>query len=556
MRWNQTNVAFSRPVRWLVALLGKHVIPCEFSGVHAGNVTRGLRPFDLPEMVIHEAGEYFEVMRKAGILLETEERKTAIVTQVEALAAQAAGDALIDPGLLDEVANLVESPTAILGSFNPEYLSLPEEVLISVMKKHQRYFAVRKPAGADHLPGALLPHFIVIRNGDFTHPGAPHPGAPHLDLVRQGNEHVLAARFADANFFVRDDLKQRLEQFIPGLDTLMFQTKLGSMLDKTRRVVAITEALAPVIGLTTEETQVAHRAAELCKADLATRMVVEMTSLQGVMGRFYARRSSEDPAVALAIYEHYLPRFAGDAVPSSSAGLAVGLADRLDSLAGLFAVGLAPSGNKDPFGQRRTALGLVQSLISWNLDLDIQQGLEIAAAHLPAAAGATALPATLQFVTERLRNLLLDGGARFDHVEAVLAVQGRNPARAARAVKELAKWTERPDWNTILPAYARCVRITRPVGETYAVAPEAFIEPAEHALWAALQAAEATPRTPGSVDDLMNAFLPVIPVINVFFEAILVMAPEADVRQNRLGLLQRIAGLAEGLADFSKLEGF
>ncbi len=374
--------------------------------------------------------------------------------------------------------------------------------------------------------------------------------------MRQGNEHVLGARFADANFFVRDDLKQRLEEFVPHLNTLMFQTKLGSMLEKTRRVQAITGALAPAIGLTAEEIQVTGRAAGLCKADLATRMVVEMTSLQGVMGRFYALRSNEVPAVAQAIYEHYLPRFAGDAVPASRAGLAVGLADRLDSLAGLFAVGLAPSGNKDPFGQRRTALGLVQNLISWNLDLDVLQGLETAAAQQPLPVEGAALQATLQFVIERLRNLLLEGGARFDHVDAVLAVQGRIPARAARAVNELAKWTGRPDWNTILPAYARCVRITRPIGDTYIVAPQAFLEATEHALWAALQAAEAARRAPGSADDLLNAFLPMIPAINVFFEAILVMAPEPEIRQNRLGLLQRIAGLAEGVADLSRLEGF
>jgi len=553
MRWNQTNVSFSRPVRWLVALLGKRVVPCEFAGSHSSNVTRGLRPNDSPEIAIPEASQYFDVIRRAGILLETEERKNAIVSQVQALAAQAGGEAVMDPGLLAEVVNLVESPKAILGSFNPEYLSLPEEVLISVMKKHQRYFPVRKPAGVQGAPHycALLPHFIVIRNGDSA-----HYSAAHMDLVRQGNEHVLGARFADANFFVRDDLKQRLEEFVPHLNTLMFQTKLGSMLDKTRRVQAITDALAPIIGLSAEETKVAGRAAGLCKADLATRMVVEMTSLQGIMGRFYALRSNEDPAVALAIFEHYLPRFAGDAVPASKAGLVVGLADRLDSLSGLFAVGLAPSGNKDPFGQRRTALGLVQNLISWNLDLDVLQGFETAAAQQPLPVEEAALQATVQFVIERLRNLLLEGGARFDHVDAVLAAQGRIPARVARAVDELAKWTGRPDWNTILPAYARCVRITRPIGEAYAVAPQAFLEPAEHALWAALQAAEAAPRAPGSVDDLLNAFLPMIPAINTFFEAILVMAPEPDIRQNRLGLLQRIAGLAEGVADMSRLEGF
>lgn len=237
-------------------------------------------------------------------------------------------------------------------------------------------------------------------------------------------------------------------------------------------------------------------------------------------------------------------------------GLAVGLADRLDTLAGLFAANLAPSGNKDPFAQRRTALGLVQNLLAWELDLDLRTALAAAAAHLPIAASPESQAAVLEFIIERLRNWLLDQGWRYDVVEAVLAVQGYNPANAARQVKALSAWVERPEWRTILPAYARCVRITRDLDERFAVNPAAFAEPAEQELFAALQTAENLPRQSGSVDDFLAAFIPMIPAISRFFEDVLVMTEDLALRQNRLGLLQRIAALAEGVADFSRLEGF
>jgi glycyl-tRNA synthetase len=329
------------------------------------------------------------------------------------------------------------------------------------------------------------------------------------------------------------------------------------MLDKVKRVIGLVEAFSSWLSLSPEEKATAVRAAELCKADLATHMVVEMTSLQGIMGRDYALRSGESPAVAQAIFEHYLPRFAGDALPQSKAGLLVGLADRLDTLAGLFAAGLAPSGAKDPFAQRRAALGLVQALIAQDVDFDLEAALkEVALPALPIAASAENQAACLQFIVERLRNLLLEAGFRYDIVDAVITVLGRNPARAARGVKELTAWVERPDWHTILPAYARCVRITRDLSERYPVNPAFFVEAEEKNLYSALQTAENTPRQPASVDDFLNAFLPMIPAVNRFFDAVLVMAEDAALRQNRLGLLQRIAALASEAAEMSKLEGF
>jgi len=281
--------------------------------------------------------------------------------------------------------------------------------------------------------------------------------------------------------------------------------------------------------------------------------------LQGLMGRHYARMSGEPEAVAEAIFEHYLPRYAGDSTPASRPGLAVGLADRLDTLVGLFAAGLAPSGNKDPFAQRRAALGLVQNLIAWELDFDLYDAIELAAGQLPITASPESQSACLTFIIERLRNLLLEQGLRYDLVDAVLAEQGRNPARSARAVKALANWVKRPDWNMILPAYARCVRITRDQPEHYPVRTERFAEVAETELFTALQVAEAACAGNdrlGSPDVFLNALLPMIPAIDRFFDDVLVMVEDAGVRQNRLGLLQRIAALASGVADMSRLEGF
>jgi glycyl-tRNA synthetase len=549
IRWNATNVAFSRPIRWLMALYGRgedcQVLPFEYAGLRSGGTTRGLR-FRQPEQFqVRTPAEYFAFLASQGILLDVKDRQAAIRLQVQELAGQVGGTVADDPALLAEVANLIEAPTSLRGSFDPEHLKLPREVLVSVMKKHQRYFPVVSGSG-DSQAGALLPYFITVRNGDKE----------GLDVVTDGNEHVIRARFADAAFFVRQDTKKSLESYLPRLNTLTFQVKLGSMLDKSHRITALVGDLAGQVGLAGDELAVARRAAELCKADLATQMVVEMTSLQGLMGQYYALNSGEPEAVALAIFEHYLPRYAGDRTPEGRPGLAVGLADRLDSLVGLFAAGLAPTSNKDPFALRRAALGLVQNLIAWDLSFDLKAALEAAATHQPVQAGPESRKAVLDFVVERLRNALLEQGRRYDVVDAVLAAQGWDPARASRAVKELEGWVSRPDWNSILPAYARCVRITRDLQERYSVVPPAFAERAEVELYEALIGAEAKPRSPGSADDFLSAFLPMIPAINHFFDAVLVMAEDKRLRLNRLGLLQRIAALADGVADMSRLEGF
>jgi len=533
MRWNGSGVAFSRPIRWMVALLGSGVVPFEYAGVESGRVTRGLRPFGSPEIGIESADHYLDAIRSHGIVIDSTERSALIEKEVKRLAASIGGEASIQPELLAEVTNLVESPTPLIGEFESEYLALPDDVLISVMKKHQRYFPVTQN-------GKLMARFAAVRNGDEA----------HLDLVREGNEHVIRARFADANYFVREDVKQPLEAFRPKLSKLTFQTKLGSMLDKSERIHKLAGTLATMLALDGNEKKDALRAAFLCKADLATHMVVEMTSLQGIMGGEYARRSGESEAVAAAIGEQYQP------VPKGKLGVAVSLADRLDSLAGLFAAGLIPSGAKDPFGLRRAALGVVQPLIEHGIDFDLRVAIRAAGAFQPIAVSNETYDQILDFINGRLRVLLIDEGYRYDVVEAVLAERGFDSHQVKKSVSELSEWVKRPDWNTILPAYARCVRITRDQKQTYEVVPANFVTEAEKILWDAYQSAPRTLDAVTSTNGFLTAFVPLIPAITRFFDEVLVMDEDQRVPENRLGLLQRIAAMAKGVADMSKLEGF
>ncbi|MBN1178120.1 MAG: glycine--tRNA ligase subunit beta [Anaerolineae bacterium] len=543
MRWNQSGVAFSRPIRWFVALLGTDVVPFAYAGIASGRASRGSRPAGSPSFDVPGAAAYVALLDAHHILLDPAARRAAVAEQVAVLAASVGGRTPDDPALLAEVTHLVEQPTAILGHFDAAYLTLPDAVLVAVMKKHQRYFPI---VDAD---GRLMPHFVVVRNG----------GEAHAELVRHGNEEVIRARFADAAFFYKADTRQALEAFLPRLDTLTFEEHLGSMLDKTRRIEQLVPELAHVLGLSVEETTTATRAARLCKADLATQMVVDFTSLQGVMGREYALTSGEPPAVAQAIFEHYLPRFSGDVQPQHLPGLVVGLADRLDSLTGLFAAGLAPSGSADLYGLRRAALAVVQNLIAAEQSFSVGDGLARAVRRLPIEAPAGALAAAQEFVAGRLRVYLREQGLPYDVVEAVLAARGDDPFQAQTAAVQLNLWIVREDWPTILDNYARCVRITRSFEERFVLDADRFVQPAEHELYAAYQDVRARVTPESSVDAFLTAFLPLAPVIDRFFakeSGVLVMDADPAVRENRLALLQHVAGLAVGIVDLSQLEGF
>jgi glycyl-tRNA synthetase len=568
MRWplppqssdTAASVAFSRPIRWLVSLFGDGVVPFEYAGLAAGRQTRGSRAEGSPAIEVPTANDYCNVMAAHHVIVDRAARQAEIIRQITDLAAEVGGRVPDDPGLLDEVTDLVEQPTALRGNFAAEYLHLPKEVLITVMKKHQRYFPVV------NAEGALMPHFIAVRNG----------GSEHLDVVQAGNEGVLRARYADADYFFKADTSHKLEEFTPRLGTLTFQVKLGSMLDKVQRVQQLAPVIGAMLGLDDAEEIVLQRAAALFKSDLVTQMVVELTSLQGTMGREYANRSGEPEAVADAIYEHYLPRFQGDALPASRPGLALGIANRLDSLVGLFSVGLAPTSTADPFGLRRDALGLVQALIGCSQPLDLRKAVSAAAGFLPARSATTeqtveelqVLVDVLAFIRDRLYGVLRseaesrtagrDQGLPHDVVAAVLSERGHDPYRAAVAARELADLVVAPDWPETLVAYARAKRIVRGIAEAYPLAPERYVLDAERLLHAAWRVAahrlDETPDRPVSV--LGEILRDLKDPINRYFTEVLVMADDPELRRARLALVQRIAALPDGIADLSQLQGF
>ena len=541
MRWNETNVSFPRPLRWLVGLLGDQVVPFAYAGVASGRSTTGLRPHGSPEIELDHADDYLATMAEHRIVIDVAERREQVRTQAKALAATVEGRIPDNPVLLDEVTNLVERPTALLGQFEPEYLALPQDVLVTVMMTHQRYFPVVQAESSE-----LMPFFVAVRNGDDH----------HLDVVREGYEDVLRARFADAKFFYDNDTRQSLEDFLPRLDTLTFQEELGSMLDKSKRLEKLVPIVGRALGMDGAEQAAAQRAAHLCKADLATQLVIELTSLQGFMGREYARLSGEEEAVATAIFEHYLPRSAVDALPETRQGLALGLANRLDSLVGLFAVGLAPTGSADRYHLRRDALGLVQNLTAHEIALLLCPLLAEAAALMPLPVPEQALDEVTLFITERLRGWLRDQGFRYDVVDAVLAERGDDPYSAYRGVAQLAAWVQRDDWMDLLNAYGRCIRIVRDQAERLDFVPDLDPESATAALGEAYQIARAQITPTSDVDRFLTAIRPMIPAINCFFDDVLVMHEDRELRESRLGLLQDIWDLSRGIVDMARLEGF
>jgi glycyl-tRNA synthetase len=408
------------------------------------------------------------------------------------------------------------------------------------MSKKQRYFTV---VGAD---GRMLNKFITVRNGNSR----------DLDNVRHGNEDVVRARFADANYFFKQDIEKPLDAYLPRLDTIMFQGKLGSMLDKSKRIADLVDPIAAAVGADAGTVNVAKKAARLCKADLATNMVVEITALQGSMGRDYHLRTAQDDAdkaeVAQAIYEHYLPRYSGDAAPSGKPGLIVGLADKLDSIAGLFSVGLAPKGSADPFALRRAAIGIVNNLIQARQSFAIKDGLKSAAARLPVTMDPVAIAAAADFIGDRARVIFTDAGHKHDVVDAVLSAQGDNPYRASVAITVLGAAVKAERWPKLLAAFSRCARIT---AKADVGAPKALVDdPSPEAR--ALAQAVAGVAKPTDVAGWVAAIEAIETPINTFFDKTMVMAEDANLRQSRLALLGRIVALADGVVDASKLEGF
>ena len=550
MRWNASGISYPRPLRWIVALYGDQPVTFTWAGVTSGTTSRGPRfvdaaaalpPGEFTTFPVPAAAAYFDAVAGQGIVVDRGQRRALIQRLVAETAAQVGGATPADDALLDEVTDLVEAPQPLLGHFEESYLALPMPVLISVMKKHQRYFPVLRD-------GQLLPNFITIANAaNLAHP----------EVVTAGNEGVIRARYADAAYFYRQDTGRTLESFTPRLGTLTFHEKLGSMLDKAKRLEQLAPRIAHMLHASAEDSAAVRRAAALAKSDLVTSMVVEMTSLQGIMGEIYALAGGESPAVAQAIREHYLPRYAGDANPAGLPGLALSLADKLDSLAGLFAVGAIPTGSADPFGLRRAALGIVNNLLAAGVHFSVVDGLAAAAELQPVAVSQAALAETATFITRRLQGVLADAGYNFDVVEAALAVRGNDPVAAQTACRELQTLVALPDWPGVFTAYARCARITRTLGDHLELRPSAYQEQVERDLHAAYTSAVAALDKAAEPAAVLGAELARLAgPINAYFDKVLVNADAPELRQARLALVQRIAALPARVADLSKLQGF
>jgi glycyl-tRNA synthetase len=540
MRWNWTNTAYSRPLRWCVALLGDQVIPFTYAGLASGRASRGLRNADTLEFEIPSAAAYAAALEQHGIWLNIAQRRDVIWEQAQKLAVEAGGRVpeSAKEGLLDEVTNLVEHPTLLLGRFEDEYLSLPRDVLVTVMRKHQRYFPV------EDAQGSLLPYFITAANGQID-----------AEAVRAGNEAVIRARYADAAFFWKQDTAQAFADFRPALSGLIFQGKLGSMLDKTARLEHLVAVLADTLHIRADERQTLARAAALAKADLVTHMGVEFTSLAGIMGREYALRSGESAAVAQAIFEHTLPRYAGDRLPVSLPGMVLALADRLDSLAGLFGIGLVPKATSDPFALRRAALGIVQTLIERDLKIDLRDAIHAAAQLQPVQVSAEAEAQVLDFIVKRMQQWLLERGERHDLLQAVLNTRGFNPASAVATLQELNLRIDSDEFQQVLTAYSRPARIIRDREIAGDIDPDRFETDAERAVWQHYQHARQTLTPASSLSAFVDVFAPLVPHIDRFFDQVMVMADDETLRNNRLRLMKAYADLTAGIVDLMQIQG-
>ena len=410
MRWGGKNIRFVRPIRYFVCLMDEEVIDFEIEGIKTGNITKGHRFLGSSEIVINTPDEYEAKLKENFVILDDEQRKALILEQCKAVADSLGGTLMMDEDLLEEVNYIVEYPTAFYGEFDESYLSLPKEAIITPMKEHQRYFPV---LDAD---GKLLNKFITVRNG----------GSYAIDNVKRGNEKVLDARLSDALFFYHEDTKKPLEAYVERLDTIVFQQKLGTILDKTKRIQNLSEKIAKALALTLPNLD---RAAYLSKADLTTAMVFEFTELQGIMGRYYANLSNEPSEVAEAIYEHYLPRFAGDELPSTNEGIILALSDRLDSVAGFFAIGIQPTGSQDPYALRRQALGILNIMMEKKLDVRLFDLLDLALENFDFEDmdKQSVKSDLMSFFELRLKNLFTDMGIRYDVVDAIINIEDSNP---------------------------------------------------------------------------------------------------------------------------------
>lgn len=542
MRWGYGDMRFARPIRWLVALLGSQVLPLEVAGVVSGNMTRGHRFLVSEPQTIPEPGQYLDVLDKAWVIADQDRRRKMILTQIDNVAAEHGGKVLADPKLLEEVTYLVEYPTALYGNISEQYMDIPAEVLTTTMKEHQRYFPVVDGTGS------LKPGFIAVRSGTDQ----------HLEIVRAGNEKVLRARLDDAAFFWGEDQKLKLEAQAEKLGKVVFLEKLGTVRDRVERLVYLTDWLAEHLQYSQNVRQKARRAALLAKSDLVSHMVYEFPELQGIMGEKYALLAGEDKAAAQAIREHYLPRFSGDSLPQSKEGTLVALADKIDAIIGCFSLGLIPTGSQDPYALRRQAQAICLIINEGNLPLSLSALVEQVYGQYQKR---FQLDQTLDqvqansqdFFKQRLRFLLSEAGIGYDVVDAVLAAGIDLPSAVGKRALALTAFRSHQDFGALLTAYTRAANLAQK-GEGGDVRVNMLREQAEQNLWAGIQKARVLIDSAGEdYAAVFQAMADLRPFVDAFFDGVMVMAEDAEVRQVRLALLAGVVNLMDGVADLSKI---
>lgn len=546
MRWGAGSQEFVRPVHWAVMLFGASVIDAEILGVRTGKHTQGHRFHGPSQLAISHPAKYSQLLlEKAHVVADVHERRERIRKDVTEVAESIGGRAVIEDKLLDEVTSLVEWPVALAGRFDEQFLRLPQEVPIATMQDHQRYFPVRDAEGR------LMNYFITVANIASRDP----------DKVRDGNERVVRPRLADAAFFWDTDRRERLDARCEALKTVTFQAKLGSVFAKSERVNSLAQRIAESIG---GNAELASRAARLSKCDLLSAMVGEFPELQGLMGKYYAQHDGEDAEVASALEEQYWPRFAGDKLPATKTGIALSIADKLDTIAGIFCIGQKPTGARDPFGLRRAALGILRTVIEHQLDLDLRQLIEGAVSLQPVAAPENVGEEIWSYLMERMRASYLEEGAgravTTEMFDAVLASKPHSPLDIDIRLQALEKFLALPEATSLASANKRIANILRKASGDLsgAVDTAKLQEGAERQLFDHVVSMERAVNPLFSRREYAAALTQLATLredVDRFFDAVMVMADDPEVRANRLGLLMRLRGLFLQVADLSRLPG-
>lgn len=541
MHWGNLDAKFVRPVRWLVALLDEEVIPVEFATVKSGNVTRGHRFLGADEITIKNAASYVDTLKENFVMVDQDARRELISKQLHDIAASKNASIVWDDDLLEEINYLVEWPTALCGGFEESYLALPDAAIITPMKDHQRYFPL-----VDQ-DGKLLPMFLTVRNG------SDHS----IEVVQAGNERVLRARLDDAKFFFNEDRKKPLIDRQDGLTKIVFQEGLGNLADKTERLLTLGRVFSEECELHEDARVVLERATELAKTDLTTGMVTEFTELQGVMGKEYALLDGESPEVAEAIFEQYLPRFAGDVLPQTEAGKVLSIIDKIDNIVATFSRGLIPTGSQDPYALRRQTIGILNILLNseWNISLRpiIVESMNLL--NVPAEKQDELLGQVEEFITLRLKNIFLDREVPHHVIDLLLSNNELSVADAEGLVKALL--ANRIDENVeLVQAFTRMYNLVKDV--TYTGVDESLLkEEAERALYeAATKASEASIDAwdKNDYDAVVAVPATLVPAINTFFEDVMVMDKDEAIKANRLQLVRLAYSVMAIIGDISALK--